>query len=117
MIILGCATIFMGIVSFFFLVDNPKSKALRLNAEQEILVEERTRDNSVVRTTTIKKHQIKEALCEVRFWALGFACLFINLQNGAITIYNAQIVQDFGFNVSASLYAIVARYHILIDGL
>ncbi|CDH52323.1 predicted protein [Lichtheimia corymbifera JMRC:FSU:9682] len=98
MIILGCATIFMGIVSFFFLVDNPKSKALRLNAEQEILVEERTRDNSVVRTTTIKKHQIKEALCEVRFWALGFACLFINLQNGAITIYNAQIVQDFGFN-------------------
>ncbi|KAI9499294.1 major facilitator superfamily domain-containing protein [Zychaea mexicana] len=97
MIILGACTVFMGIFSFFFLIDNPKSKALKLNAEQEILVEERTRDNSVVRTTTIKIHQIKEALGEIRFWAFGLACMLINLQNGAMTIYNAQIVQDFGF--------------------
>ncbi|KAG2223092.1 hypothetical protein INT45_008940 [Circinella minor] len=98
MIILGACTVFMGFVSFFFLVDNPKSKALNLNAEQEILVEERTRDNAVVRTTTIKMHQIKEALTELRFWCFCFACMFINLQNGALTIYNAQLVQDFGFN-------------------
>ncbi|KAI8142048.1 major facilitator superfamily domain-containing protein [Fennellomyces sp. T-0311] len=98
MIILGASTVFMGVFTFFFLIDNPKSKALNLNAEQEILVEERTRDNSVVRTTTIKLHQIKEALKEVRFWAFCIACLFINLQNGAMTIYNAQIIQDFGFS-------------------
>ena len=104
MIILGACTVFMGIVSFFFLVDNPKSKVLNLNAEQEILVEERTRDNAVVRTTTIKMHQIKEALTELRFWCFCFACMFINLQNGALTIYNAQLVQDFGFNVSLFLY-------------
>ncbi|KAI9278607.1 major facilitator superfamily domain-containing protein [Phascolomyces articulosus] len=97
MIILGACTVFMGVISFFFLIDNPKSKALRLNAEQEILVEERTRDNSVVRTTTIKMHQIKEALFEVRFWCFCIACMLINFQNGALTIYNAQIVHDFGF--------------------
>lgn len=100
MIILGSVTILMGIFTFFFLIDNPKSKALNLNAEQEILVEDRTRDNAVVRTTTVNKGQIKEALFELRFWCFCFACLLINLQNGAMTIYNAQLIQDFGFTVS-----------------
>jgi hypothetical protein len=97
MIILGSVTAFVGIISFFFLIDNPKSPALTLNAEQEILVEERTRDNAVVRTTNIKKEQIMEALKEVRFWCFCFSCLFINLQNGAMTFYNTQITMSFGF--------------------
>lgn len=100
MIILGAITVFMGIFAFFFLIDNPKSRALRLNAEQEILVEERTRDNAVVRTTTIKREQMREALGEVRFWCFCFAGLLIQLQNGAMTNYNAQITHDFGFDVS-----------------
>lgn len=102
MIILGSITAFVGIFSFFFLIDNPKSPALHLNAEQEILVEERTRDNAVVRTTNIKKEQIMEALKEVRFWCLCFSCLFINLQNGAMTTYNTQFAMSFGFTVSPS---------------
>ncbi|KAI8080706.1 major facilitator superfamily domain-containing protein [Gilbertella persicaria] len=98
MIILGSTTTFVGIFSFFFLIDNPKAASLSLNAEQEILVEERTRDNAVFRTTMIKKEQIIEALKEVRFWALCFACLFINMQNGAMTTYNSQIAVGLGFS-------------------
>ena len=103
MIILGVITTAVGAFSFFFLIDNPKSKALSLNAEQEILVEERTRDNAVVRTTTIKRDQMIEAVKEVRFWCFCIACLLINLQNGAMTIYNAQITEGFGFTVCALL--------------
>lgn len=97
MIILGSITSSIGLLSFFFLIDNPKSPALSLNAEQEILVEERTRDNAVVRTTNVKKEHIKEALTEVRFWCFCFSCLFINLQNGAMTTYNTQFAMGFGF--------------------
>lgn len=99
MILLGCVTIVIGVVSFFFLIDSPKAAALKLNAEQEILVEERTRDNATVRTTEIKTEQIWEAVKEIRFWCFGFACLLINLQNGAMTIYNGQITASFGFDV------------------
>lgn len=102
MIILGSITAFMGVFCFFFLIDNPKTTALNLNAEQEILVEERTRDNAVVRTTMIKKDQIIEALKEVRFWCFCVSCLFINLQNGAMTTYNTQFAMGFGFTVSSS---------------
>ncbi|KAI8364619.1 major facilitator superfamily domain-containing protein [Blakeslea trispora] len=103
MIILGGITILIGFVVFFFLIDSPKARALQLNAEQEMLVEERTRDNATVRTTEIKFEQIWEALKEVRFWCFCFACLFINLQNGAMTIYNAQIASSFGFDQLQSL--------------
>lgn len=103
MIILGAVTVFIGLICFFFLIDNPKSKRLQLNAEQEILVEERTRDNAVFRTNTIKKHQIMEALWEPRFWCFCFASLFINMQNGVMSTYSAQMVESFGFNVSLSL--------------
>ncbi|KAI8888428.1 MFS general substrate transporter [Backusella circina FSU 941] len=97
MIILGSITAFLGVFCFFFLIDNPKSRALNLNAEQEILVEERMRDNAVIRTTNIKREQIIEAIKEVRFWCFCLSCLFINLQNGAMTIYNTQFVMGFGF--------------------
>lgn len=100
MIILGGVTVVMGVISFFTLIDSPKSPSLKLNAEQEILVEERTRDNATVRTTEIKTEQIWEAVKEVRFWCFGIACLLINLQNGAMTIYNGQITASFGFDVS-----------------
>ncbi|KAG1051219.1 hypothetical protein G6F43_006556 [Rhizopus delemar] len=97
MLILGCATCATGVLSYFFLIDNPKSSALKLNAEQEILVEERTRDNAVVRTTTIKKEQIYEALKEVRFWCFCISCFLMNLQNGAMSAYVSQIALNFGF--------------------
>ncbi|KAI7907698.1 major facilitator superfamily domain-containing protein [Cokeromyces recurvatus] len=103
MIILGGTTILIGVISFFFLIDSPKARALKLNAEQEILIEERTRDNATVRTTEIKKEQIWEAVKEIRFWCFGLACLLINLQNGAMTIYNGQITASFGFDQLQSM--------------
>ncbi|KAI9281155.1 major facilitator superfamily domain-containing protein [Sporodiniella umbellata] len=103
MIILGSVTIVMGIVCIFFLIDSPKSPALGLNAEQELLVEERTKDNATVRTTEIKREQIWEALKELRFWCFCLACVLINLQNGAMTIYNAQITASLGFNQLQSI--------------
>jgi sugar phosphate permease len=100
MLIMGIVTCVMGVICFMFLIDNPKSPALGLNAEQSVLVEQRTRDNAVFRTTMIKKHQIIEALKEPRLWCLCFAALFLNVQNGGITIYNTQLIAAFGFNVS-----------------
>ncbi|SAM05360.1 hypothetical protein [Absidia glauca] len=98
MLIMGIVTCVMGVICFMFLIDNPKSPALGLNAEQSVLVEQRTRDNAVFRTTMIKKHQIIEALKEPRLWCLCFAALFLNVQNGGITIYNTQLIAAFGFN-------------------
>lgn len=47
-IIFGALTVFLGILTFFFLVDNPRSKLLRLTEEEYKIVDRRQRDNAVV---------------------------------------------------------------------
>ncbi|KAF7727396.1 hypothetical protein EC973_007560 [Apophysomyces ossiformis] len=98
MFIFGAVTCFIGLVAFFFLIGDPKSRFLRLTPEQEALVDERTRDNLVYRTKTIKREQQIEALKEVRLWAFFAASFFFSLRNGGMTIYGAQITKSFGFS-------------------
>ncbi|KAG0176632.1 hypothetical protein DFQ29_005879 [Apophysomyces sp. BC1021] len=98
MFIFGGITCFTGFIAFFFLIDSPKSQYLCLNAESEMLVEDRTRDNAVVRTTIIKKKHMIEALKETRLWAFCFAGFFFSLRNGGMTIYGVQITKSFGYS-------------------
>ncbi|KAG0176631.1 hypothetical protein DFQ29_005878 [Apophysomyces sp. BC1021] len=86
MFIFGAVTCFMGVVAFFFLIGDPKSRSFRLTSQQEALVDERTRDNLVI-----------EALKEIRLWAFCTASFLFSLRNGGMTIYGAQITNSFGF--------------------
>ncbi|KAL0092845.1 major facilitator superfamily domain-containing protein [Phycomyces blakesleeanus] len=104
MIILGGVTILVGFICFFFLIDDPRSLKWRHNAEEQILVEERIRDNAVVRTNKVNFAQIKEALLEPRLWCFCFISFLINIQNGALTSYSTTITQGFGYtNLDAIL--------------
>lgn len=102
MFIIGAVTCFIGIVAFIFLIDNPKSKYLQLNAEREIMVEERTRDNAVVRTTIIKKEHMIESLKETRLWSFCAAAFLFCLRNGGMTIYGVGVIKSFGYSVRTS---------------
>lgn len=100
-IVFGSLTVLLGILAFFFLVDRPTSKLLRLTEEEKRLVEERTQDNAVVRTTVIKKYQIKEAILEPRLWLISLAVLGIQFQNGGLLVFSAQFIKGLGsFSVS-----------------
>ncbi|KAF7727395.1 hypothetical protein EC973_007559 [Apophysomyces ossiformis] len=98
MFIFGFITCFVGAIAFFFLIDSPRSKYLALNAEKEILVEDRTRDNAVVRTTVIKTAHMREALRETRLWVFSIASFLFSLRNGGMTIYGVQITRSFGYS-------------------
>lgn len=103
MLILGVVTIACGFIFFFFLVDNPRSRLLRLTPEQLAAVEERIKDNAVVITKEIKYHQIIEAIKEPRLYCFAFASMLINFQNGALNTFSSIITQGFGFAVSLKL--------------
>ncbi|KAI7868501.1 major facilitator superfamily domain-containing protein [Spinellus fusiger] len=98
MIILGSVTSFCGTIFFFCLVDNPKSSTLRLTAEEQEIVESRTRDSTVVRSQEIKMSHIIESLKEPRFWCYCLASFLINLQNGAFTAFSSIITAGLGFS-------------------
>ncbi|KAI9319429.1 major facilitator superfamily domain-containing protein [Dichotomocladium elegans] len=98
MLILGVVTISFGIILFFGLIDNPRSRFLNLTPEQEQAVEERIRDNAVVITQEIKYYQMLEALKEPRLYSYILASMLINLQNGALNTFSSIITNGFGFS-------------------
>lgn len=100
MIILGAITVLFGVICFFFLVDNPNSKYLRLTPAEKRVVELRTIDNNTVITKKIKYHHMLEALKEPRYYCFIFASLLFNLQNGALNTFSSIITKGFGFSVS-----------------
>jgi MFS family permease len=105
MIILGAVTIFFGVLSFFFMVDNPKAKVLRLSPEEEKIVDNRMRDNAVVHSREIKWAHVWESLKEPRFYVFMLAAMLINFQNSALNNFSSLITKGFGFSVSIFAFA------------
>ncbi|KAI8366283.1 major facilitator superfamily domain-containing protein [Choanephora cucurbitarum] len=105
-IVFGIATVLIGILTFFFLIDHPEHPLLRLTEAEKEIVKERTRDNNVVKNTTIKREQILEALKEPRLWLLCLANALNCLQNGGIVTFSTLLVEGLGFS---SLTAIILQ--------
>lgn len=101
-IVFGIATVLIGILTFFFLVDDVHHRLLRLTEKEKEIVEERSKDNCVVRNKVIKRHQMWEAVKEPRLWILFFVFLLNSLQNGGLTTFSTLLVKGLGFSVSSN---------------
>lgn len=99
-IVFGCVTIVIGFLTFFFLVDDVHHKLLRLTEEEKLIVEERARDNCVVRVHEIKMEHVWEALREPRLWLLTASNLLNCIQIGGLVTFSTLLVQGLGFSVS-----------------
>ncbi|KAI8645927.1 major facilitator superfamily domain-containing protein [Parasitella parasitica] len=97
-IVFGSATVVIGIATFFLLVDDVDSKLLRLTDNEKEIVQERSRDNCVVRNKEIKKAHVIEALQEPRLYLIFFAQLFNCLQNGGLITFSTLLVEGLGFS-------------------
>ena len=99
-LIWGVITTALGFAYFFFLPDKTKSRWFRLTEEEGKVVDERTRDNTVVQNKKFKKEHIMEALKEPRFYCYVVISFLLDLQNGCVTIFSSQIIKNMGFSVS-----------------
>lgn len=106
-LIFGAITILMGCIYFVFLPDTPQSRWFRLTEEEKSIVEERSRDNAVVRSRKINWDQIYEGLRDPKFYSYCLISLFIELQNGALTTFSNIIIASLGYsNFDAVLLSI-----------
>lgn len=99
-IVFGAATVVIGIITFLFLVDDVDSKILRLTDKEKYIVQERSRDNCVVRNKKIKKEHMIEALKEPRLYLIFIAQLCNCLQNGGLITFSTLLIEGLGFSVS-----------------
>jgi ACS family allantoate permease-like MFS transporter len=100
MIILGSITSLLGIIVFFFLIDDPRSPKLHLTEAEKIIMEERLRDNGIKRSNEIKWDQVREVFVDPKTYVWFFFAMLVNISNGALTTFSTLITQGFGFSVS-----------------
>ncbi|CAO0802839.1 unnamed protein product [Mucor circinelloides] len=102
-IVFGIATVVIGLLTFFFLVDDPHHKLLKLTDKEREIVNDRSNDNRVVRNKEIKREQMWEAAKEARLWILFLVFLLNNLQNGGLVTFSTLLVQGLGFSSLMSI--------------
>lgn len=116
-IVFGAATVLIGIITFFFLVDDVDSKILRLTDKEKDIVQERSRDNCVVRNKKIKKEHMVEALKEPRLYLIFIAQLCNCLQNGGLITFSTLLIEGLGFSVSTNPLVIILSASSYINAL
>ncbi|KAG2731540.1 hypothetical protein G9P44_005127 [Scheffersomyces stipitis] len=103
-IVTGVCTIFIGIIFFIHIPDNP-TKAWFLSEREKILVVERIRVNQQgFGNKKFKLYQFKEALLDHRTWLFFFTALFSNIPNGGLTNFASILLsEDMGFSTGKAL--------------
>ena len=91
-LIYGLVTICCGILTFFFLPDNPMKSRLRY--EEKLRIIERVRDNQTgIENKRFKWYQFKEVMLDVRTWLISFIVITTNVPNGAVSSFSSIIVE------------------------
>ncbi|KAG2226514.1 hypothetical protein INT45_014258 [Circinella minor] len=103
MTILGSITVIVGIITFLILPDRAKSRWYRLTTVEMDIVEDRIRDNTVVKSKIIKWNHIFEALREARFYCYILISFLTHLLNGCVTIFSTTIIKSMGFSNMESI--------------
>ncbi|KAI8138507.1 major facilitator superfamily domain-containing protein [Fennellomyces sp. T-0311] len=99
----GSLTVLLGIIAWFFLIDKPDHKLLKLNETEKLIAKDRTRDNAVVKNRVYKYRHIWESVKEPRYWLLLLSGMMIALQNGGMLVFSTTLVLGLGFNHMDSL--------------
>lgn len=102
-IVTGIITIFVGFLIAVWIPDNP-SRAIFLSQREKLMVVRRIQDNQQgFGNNHIKKHQIFEALRDVRTWLYFLFTVSSNIPNGGISNFMAILLNsDFGYSTKDS---------------
>lgn len=103
-IILGCATMLLGVTMAIVIPDIP-AKAWWLKGDDKLLTVERIRDNEQgFGSDEFKWYQVKEAFLEPRAWIYALLAMAVEIPNSGITAYASIILKDeFKFETAKAL--------------
>ena len=103
-VIVGVITIFLGILIFLWIPDDP-SKARFLSRQEKLMVVHRIKDNQQgFGNHEIKKYQMIEAIKDVRTWLYFAFTVSSNIPNGGISNFISILFNtNFGYDIPQTL--------------
>ncbi|CUM66592.1 uncharacterized protein PRCAT00004261001 [Priceomyces carsonii] len=97
-LVFGAITFFFTIIMFFLLPDSPMSCRL-FNERESYIAVHRTMENMTgTKNSVFKKNQLWEALMDWKTWVMSIFVLSINISNGGLVTFAAQIVSGLGYS-------------------
>ncbi|KAJ3575970.1 hypothetical protein NP233_g750 [Leucocoprinus birnbaumii] len=102
-LLLGALAIIVGVCVLIWLPDSPVHAPF-LTKEERVAALERVRDDQGgTENKVLKKHQIKEALFDVRTWLIILTTLLTSVPNGGISNFSNLIIKSFGYTTKQTL--------------
>ncbi|KAK9784212.1 putative Major facilitator superfamily (MFS) profile domain-containing protein [Seiridium cardinale] len=97
-LVLGAISMIFGVMMFFFCPDRPEAGRFLSEREALIAIERKRSDNTGIENKKLKFYQVREALVDWKSWAIALFFLCMNVSNGGLNTFSAQIVSGFGFS-------------------
>ncbi|KAM6536026.1 hypothetical protein FALCPG4_005547 [Fusarium falciforme] len=94
-LVIGAITIVWGVILMFWLPDSPNTESF-LRGKGKYIALSRVRDN-MTGVENKASYQVREALTDWKAWALFIFFLGMNVPNGGLVTFAAQIVSGFGY--------------------
>lgn len=117
-IVLGTASLIWGIILYLFLPDSPVN-AHFLNERERYIAVHRIKENMTgVENKQFKWYQVREAFTDWKTWPLVVFSICINVPNGGLVTFAAQIVSGLGFSkLETTLLGMPTGIFMTISGL
>ncbi|KAF5496968.1 putative transporter [Colletotrichum siamense] len=96
-IVLGGISFVFSVLMFFFFPDRPEEGKFLSAKEAYIAVHRKLDDNTGIENKDFKWYQVREALIDWKSWVVCLFFLCMNVSNGGLNTFSAQIVSSFGF--------------------
>ncbi|KAF0323842.1 allantoate permease [Colletotrichum asianum] len=96
-IVLGGISFIFSILMFFLFPDRPEEGKFLSAKEAYIAVHRKLDDNTGIENKEFKWYQVREALIDWKSWVVCLFFLGMNVSNGGLNTFSAQIVSSFGF--------------------
>lgn len=97
-LVFGAITLFFTAIMYFLLPDSPMSCRYFSEREKYIAVHRTLENMTGTKNTVFKKEQLMEALLDWKTWVMAVFVLSINISNGGLVTFAAQIVSGLGYS-------------------
>lgn len=97
-IVLGVATVVVGVLTMIFLPDNPRTARQLTEAERIAAVEHVRVNMTGVECKVFKAYQMKQALLDPQSWFLVAITILSMIDNGAVSNFSSIIISGFGYS-------------------
>ncbi|CUM64553.1 uncharacterized protein PRCAT00002160001 [Priceomyces carsonii] len=97
-LVFGAITLFFTIIMYFILPDSPMSCRYFTDKEKYIAIHRTQLNRTGIKNTEFKRDQLIEALLDWKTWVMCIFVLSINISNGGLVTFAAQIVSGLGYS-------------------